>query len=119
MNGENLVKKLQNAKTAEELKALLAEVNSQTKLSLDDLDRVAGGAPETFLYEGSIEMTQTELLNMINSVRDLISHNDATSMLLRTVKPYYSNYSDAQIVKAYDEYGNDMFSYLDKPGWKK
>ena len=115
MNGKNLVESLTNAKTAEEMKAALEELKDGEKLSMDDLDHVAGGAPETFMLQGT-PMTQSELLNMINNVYNVLGPSDARSMLEQAVRPYYSGLERDSIWNAYVANGNNMFKALDALG---
>ncbi len=118
MSKEELFERLKSAKTEKEVQAIMAEQKERTRLSLEDLDHVAGGTgPQTFRY-GDVELTRQELMDHVAEVKNIKGANVAKTIPESVLAPYYPQFTATQIGGWYDRYGEDVLSYLDKTGWR-
>ena len=116
MDEKTIEEQVKAAGSAEEMFEIFSKSKPEAKeLSLDDLDKVAGGAPEMFTYLGH-SFTPADLVWMTGrTIREgyVWGAYDVLLNIVRTYPPYKSIERDV-IIKEYESRGADMFTALDK-----
>ena len=109
-----LTEKLKAAKTAEEVSEILGEElkkPAKRKMSLDELDSLAGGVPEYFVING-VNVTPEQVYIMTEAVRQTLGMDFAVDYLRVTLASVYPGHLDA-VVYAYQTYGPNMWGWLE------